>query len=52
MPLLNPTARKSAGRDTVIMGHLARGHLHHWRFHPSLIEFLTRELAPVHILIV
>jgi two-component system sensor histidine kinase KdpD len=36
----------------MVMGRPAKGHLHHWRFRPSLIEVLTRELASVHFSIV
>ena len=36
----------------IIMGHSAKNHLYHWRFHPSLIEVLTRELAEVSFVIV
>jgi two-component system, OmpR family, sensor histidine kinase KdpD len=36
----------------LVMGHPEKTHLSHWRFRPSLIEALTRELADVNFVIV
>jgi len=36
----------------MVMGHPAKSHRSHWRFRPSLIELLTRELPNVNFVIV
>jgi two-component system sensor histidine kinase KdpD len=36
----------------MVIGRPAKSHLRHWKFHPTLIEVLTRELADVNFLIV